>query len=88
VDDASRSGGVGEEWATLSYATSRVTTPGSLIYVNAGTYYETSQSNLSAGVSIDGAGRTSCILSATTSLSYFVYAASSAGTNGNNQFLM
>ena len=37
IDDAGRSGAVGQEWATLAYACTRVTTSGDIIYVNAGT---------------------------------------------------
>src|SRR5215212_1851488 len=39
-------------WKTLYKATSTVTTAGSIIHVNAGTYTETMKSNLAKGVSI------------------------------------
>jgi len=50
VNDSSRDGSVGQEWATLSYACSRVTTFGDVIHVNAGSYNETAQSTLAPGV--------------------------------------
>lgn len=83
IDDSGRNGHVGQEWATLSYACSRVSTPGSTIYVNAGNYNETAQCNLSTGVSIIGAGRTTTKIIATSSLTRLIYASSAAGTNGN-----
>jgi len=58
VDSAGRNGSVGQEWATLSYAISRVSTFGDIIHVNAGTYPAIStQMELDDGVSIEGAGR-------------------------------
>lgn len=83
LDDASRNGSVGQEWATLSYACSRVTRAGDTIRVTAGNYNETAQCNLSAGVSIRGAGRTTTKITAASSLTRLIYASSTAGTNGN-----
>lgn len=83
LDDASRNGSIGQEWATLSYACSRVTRAGDTIRVTAGNYNETAQCNLSAGVSIRGAGRTTTKITATSSLTRLIYASSNAGTNGN-----
>lgn len=57
IDDAGRDGHEGQEWASLSYACSRVSTPGSTIYINAGQYDETSVCSLAEGVSIQGAGK-------------------------------
>jgi Secretion system C-terminal sorting domain/F5/8 type C domain len=72
-------------WATLSYACSKATSPGDVIHVNPGTYEETEQSLLAAGVSIMGAGNTSIIHSDITTSSAFtlVLSSSSQGTNGN-----
>jgi len=43
-------------WLTLAYACTKVTTPGDIIHVTAGTYNETLRSNLALGVSIEGEG--------------------------------
>ena len=81
----SNSGSYGSPWETLAYACSRVTTPGDIIYVKAGTYYETSQSALAPGVSIVGEGESSVIASYITSATAFTIIMSSGnqGTNGN-----
>jgi hypothetical protein len=63
TNSAGRNGSVGQEWLTLAYACTRVTTSGDIIHVNAGTYTETAQSFLSIGVSVEGAGVTSIIRS-------------------------
>lgn len=70
-------------WKSLSYACSKVTTPGDIIHINAGAYYETAQSFLSVGVSIEGAGNTSIIHSEVTSAHTLVLSSSSQGTSGN-----
>lgn len=83
VNDAGRTGLVGQEWATLSYACSRVTTSGDIIYVNAGSYNESSQIVKAVGVSITGTGDTSHIISTYTnasSLQAAIQCASTAGT--------
>jgi hypothetical protein len=41
TDSAGRSGFRGQEWKTLQYAATRVTTAGSTIHINAGTYVQT-----------------------------------------------
>ena len=71
-------------WNTLAYACSKVTTQGDIIHVNAGTYIETSQSELAVGVSIEGVGVTSIIKSHITSADWKIQLLSSSeGTNGN-----
>ena len=44
-------------WNSLSYACSRVKTPGDIIYINAGTYTDNNTCNLAVGVSVQGAGK-------------------------------
>lgn len=87
VDDSGRNGGVGQEWATLAYAATRVTTSGDVIHVNAGTYVETARTDLSIGVSIEGVGDTSYIrynyYLASSSYGGISLYSSSAGTEGN-----
>src|ERR1035437_8978200 len=68
-------------WLTLAYACSQVTSSGNIIHVNAGTFIETVQSGLHAGVSIEGAGITSIIKSHYTSWTILLYSGSL--TNGN-----
>jgi hypothetical protein len=82
TDSAGRNGSVGQEWVSLSYACSRVTASGNTIFVNAGTYNESSQSNLSVGVNIDGTGNTS-IINSTYAGGYTIRLNSTAGTSGN-----
>lgn len=53
VDDAGRSGAIGQPWATLVYAVTRVTTPGDTIHVNAGSF-TSGRVNVPSGVSIVG----------------------------------
>lgn len=62
VDSAER-GTQTAPWRTLSYACDMVTTAGDAIHVNPGTYTMTTQCNLSAGVSIEGEGEASLIVS-------------------------
>jgi hypothetical protein len=57
----SNTGSSTSPWKTLLYACSKVTTPGDIIHVNAGTYTENSPCQLSPGVSIVGDGNTSVI---------------------------
>jgi len=86
VDDAGRNGGIGQEWKTLAYACTRVTTPGDTIHVNAGTYYETTTALLAVGVNIIGEGNSSILTSSSTSSSYRIITAESVNqnTSGNN----
>jgi uncharacterized repeat protein (TIGR02059 family) len=80
----SNNGSSGSPWKTLAYACSKVSVSGDIIHVNAGTYYETVQSLLAAGVSIEGAGNTSIIHSELTgSYMHTILLMSSAeGTDG------
>jgi hypothetical protein len=83
-NDATGNGTTGNPWKTLVKATQTVTTPGDIIYVNSGTYTETSQCNLAAGVSIEGNGVTSIIKSTLTAdWTSLLYVGSAEGTNGN-----
>ncbi len=87
----SNSGSSSSPWKTLAYACSKVTTSGDIIYVNSGTYNETSQCNLAPGVSITGAGVTSIISytysgadqSTVTDGAVVLSSNSGASTNGN-----
>jgi uncharacterized repeat protein (TIGR02059 family) len=87
--DATGSGTAGSPWKTLAYACSKVTTSGSVIHVNAGTYIESQQCNLAEGVSIEGEGDTSRIISHYQGAGSYderasiVLASGSEGTNGN-----
>jgi hypothetical protein len=86
ADSAGRDGSSGQEWASLSYASGRVAIAGSLIHVNAGTYTETAKSALKEGVSIEGEGDTSIILShvpTTGTFETIILTSPSEGTNGN-----
>jgi uncharacterized repeat protein (TIGR02059 family) len=58
----SNNGSSSSPWKTLAYACTKAKTSGDIIYINAGTFYETDQSNLAVGVSIVGAGMTNCII--------------------------
>lgn len=62
-NDATGNGSIGNPWKTLSKATTAVTTAGNTIHVNAGTYLETVQCFLAAGVNLEGDGVTSVIQS-------------------------
>jgi len=77
-------------WKTLSYACSKATASGDIIRVKAGTYLETNQCNLAVGVSIEGYGVTSHIVSRVAftrsgdlSGAAITCASTSEGTNGN-----
>jgi uncharacterized repeat protein (TIGR02059 family) len=58
----SNNGSIGTPWKTLAYACSKANASGDIIHINAGTYYETSQSILAVGVSIVGEGMTSTLI--------------------------
>lgn len=82
--DAKGNGSPGNPWQTLYKATAVVTTPGSIIHVNAGTYLETGQVALAAGVSIEGEGITSVIKSTLTAdWKELLSLRSEEGTNGD-----
>jgi len=87
IDDSGRNGSVGQEWATLSYACTRVTN-GDLIHINSGTYNINSRVDIPVGVSIEGDGDTSILRGNyyTASSSYGIlslYSYPTQGTNGN-----
>jgi len=58
----SNNGSSSSPWKTLAYACTKATTSGDIIHLNAGTYYESSQSLLSVGVNIEGAGMANTII--------------------------
>jgi len=75
----------GKPWKTLYKATANVTNAGSKIHVNAGTYTETRQCNLAAGVSIEGDGSATTIIKSTLigQWSVFLSLESPQDANGN-----
>jgi uncharacterized repeat protein (TIGR02059 family) len=78
-------GSSGSPWKTLAYACSKVKTAGDIIHVNSGTYTERSQSSLAVGVSIEGEGLSSNIISNVSSVPTYtiILDASTEATNGN-----
>jgi hypothetical protein len=83
-NDATGTGTISSPWKTLYKATSTVSTVGSIIHVNAGTYLETMQSALKPGVSIEGDGVSSVLKSTLTAAWTEVLSLKSPeGTNGN-----
>jgi len=82
--DAVGNGSMSSPWRTLYKAASVVKAPGSIIHVNAGTYIETEQVKLEAGVSVEGEGASSVIKSALTAdWKEILSLRSEEGTNGN-----
>lgn len=80
------SGSQASPWKTLAYACSKATAAGDIIHINPGTFTETTQMNLAAGVSIEGAGAASSIIKSqvTNSGSFMLMLhSSSENTNGN-----
>ena len=67
VGNNGNSGAIGSPWLTLSYACTRAKTPGDIIHVNTGIYFETVQSVLAVGVSIQGDGKANSIINSTVS---------------------
>lgn len=61
-NDTTGNGNIGTPWRSLYKASSTLSTSGSIIHVNAGTYLETHQCIISEGVSIEGMGVTSHII--------------------------
>ncbi len=88
VDDPGRDGSNLAPWLTLAYACTRVTTPGEIIHVNAGTYVETVQSVLAAGVSILGADEATTIIQAGANLEPVILAQSTPQDTLGNQSVM
>jgi len=75
-------------WRTLAKACNTVTTSGDTIHIKAnagGTYTESQQCNLAAGVNIEGEGKTNTIVksSITGTWSVYMQLESNPGTNGN-----
>ena len=81
----SNAGTIGSPWLTLQYACSQVSTVGDIIHVNAGTYTGSTQCVLAPGVSIEGEGITSHLISHFNSdeYSFYIDAESNSNTNGN-----
>lgn len=63
VGSNNNDGSYNSPWQTLSYACSRAVKSGDVIHVNAGTYVETNKCELAIGVSIEGVGDSSHIVS-------------------------
>ena len=85
-------GDVGHPWKTLSYACTRVKTPGSIIHIKTGVYLEKKECILAAGVSVEGEGATNTIIksdfvysSSPTSFSHalLILKSTTVNTNGN-----
>lgn len=82
--DESGDGSEGAPWATLAHATSQVTTAGSMIRLDAGSYLETARSELAPGVCIEGAGPSTVITSTLTEdWTPIIHATSPEGTDGH-----
>ena len=83
-NDNTGTGTATSPWRSLYKATSTVSTSGSIIHVNAGTYTETMTCSLMPGVSIEGDGVTSVLRnSLTADWSSLLALHSAEGTNGN-----
>jgi len=85
-NDLTGDGSVGKPWKTVRNATINVTSAGSTIHVNAGTYTEsTSTLNLAVGVNLEGDGAATTIIKSglTGQWSTFLNIESGAVTNGN-----
>jgi len=84
-NDATGTGTITAPWRTLAKATTAVTTSGSIIHVNAGTYVETATIALPVGVNLEGADSSSTIIKSTVSADYtpLMNVSSAVGTNGN-----
>jgi len=83
-------GDINHPWKTLYYASTRVTTPGSLIHIKAGTYVETHKCSIAVGVSVEGEGVNTIIKGQYYVAPSFNYTSATitlvsatAGTNGN-----
>ncbi len=84
-NDATGNGSIGNPWKSLRKATQTVTGAGNIIHVNPGTYFETQESFLAVGVSIEGAGNALCIIKGemTGQFSTLLSLDSPNDTNGN-----
>jgi Right handed beta helix region/Protein of unknown function (DUF1565) len=89
----SNNGSSSSPWKTLAYACSKATTSGDIIHVTTGTFIETNEMVLAAGVSLNGAGINNTIIKShyqytRTSENYTaasIYAQSNQGSNGNQE---
>jgi hypothetical protein len=77
------SGSISSKWKTLYHASTVATASGDIIHIDAGTYNETTQCVLAAGVSIEGAGAGSTTISSTYGGTLLTLSSGSEGTNGN-----
>src|SRR4051812_17613179 len=84
-NDATGTGTISLPWKTLAKATTAVTTSGSTIHVNAGTYLETASLSLAVGVNLEGADSSTTIIKSTVGADYtpLMNVSSAVGTNGN-----
>lgn len=83
-NDATGTGSLSSPWKTLYKAANTVTTAGTTIHVNAGTYTETAQIALRPGVSIEGDGISSVLKSSLTAdWTEMLSLKSAEGTNGS-----
>ena len=85
ADSAAQDGSSSSPWLTLAYACSRVTSPGDIIHVNPGSYTETVQCALAAGVSIEGEGDSSIIRSEVGGSDFTILLDSGAEATDGNQ---
>ena len=78
-------GSLSSPWKTLSKACQNVTGSGDIIHLNTGTYNETTQCNLSVGVSLEGSDKDSTIIKSTLTSDWtpIISLSSPEGTNGN-----
>jgi len=87
LDNANRSGNPYESWRTLTYACSRVTTPGNKIHLCPGTITEANIVDVPAGVSIEGEGDVSIIIGTFVTIgntqATLRLQSAAEGTNGN-----
>lgn len=82
-NDITGDGSYNTPWATLPYAATQATTAGDIIHVKAGIYITTTQTALSAKVSIEGVGNTSIIRSQIPSAATIRLYSPADGTDGN-----
>lgn len=78
-------GSAATPWKTLFKATTTVQTAGDIIHVNPGTYTETQNSSLAAGVNLEGADSATTFIKSTKAGDWSVLLTlqSNEGTNGN-----
>jgi hypothetical protein len=82
--DDTGDGSQAKPWASLAKATATLTTPGATIHLAAGTYVETAESELAAGVCVEGEGPSTIIKSTSTAdWTPIIHARSPEGTDGH-----